>query len=89
MPGNLTLENLKAAVAAGEGMPVVILNRNEPTFYCVPAAVYEAMLERIEIVGSGRGGELRLPITGVFHFDDAGKITLWRDYWDTSMAPSH
>lgn len=48
-----------------------------------------AMLERIEIVGSGRGGELRLPITGVFHFDDAGKITLWRDYWDTSMAPSH
>lgn len=40
--------NPMAAVAAGEGMPVVILNRNEPTFYCVPAAVYEAMLERIE-----------------------------------------
>ena len=35
-------------VAAGEGFPVVILNRNEPAFYCVPVKAYEAMLERIE-----------------------------------------
>ena len=26
-------------VAAGEGFPVAILNRNEPAFYCVPAAM--------------------------------------------------
>ncbi len=35
-------------VAAGDGAPVAILNRNAPAFYCVPAAAYEAMLERIE-----------------------------------------
>ena len=35
-------------VAAGEGFPVAILNRNEPVFYCVPAKAFEAMLDRIE-----------------------------------------
>ncbi|MSP43161.1 MAG: type II toxin-antitoxin system Phd/YefM family antitoxin [Alphaproteobacteria bacterium] len=35
-------------VAAGDGAPVAILNRNAPAFYCVPAAAYEAMLELIE-----------------------------------------
>ena len=35
-------------VAAGEGFPVAILNRNVPAFYCVPAKAYEAMLERLE-----------------------------------------
>lgn len=35
-------------VAAGEGFPVAILNRNEPAFYCVPAQAYEALLDRIE-----------------------------------------
>ena len=35
-------------VAAGEGFPVAILNRNQPAFYCVPAKTYEAMLERLE-----------------------------------------
>jgi antitoxin StbD len=40
--------NPMATVAAGEGLPVAILNRNEPTFYCVPAVAYEALLERLE-----------------------------------------
>jgi antitoxin StbD len=35
-------------VAAGEGFPVAILNRNEPAFYCVPAKAFEAMMERLE-----------------------------------------
>jgi antitoxin StbD len=35
-------------VAAGEGFPVVILNRNEPAFYCVPVKAYEALLEKLE-----------------------------------------
>jgi antitoxin StbD len=26
----------------------VVLNRNEPAFYCVPAAAYEAMMELID-----------------------------------------
>jgi antitoxin StbD len=41
-------KNPMGTVAAGEGFPVAILNRNEPAFYCVPAKAYEAMLERIE-----------------------------------------
>lgn len=40
--------NPMATVAAGEGLAVAILNRNEPTFYCVPAAAYEALIERLE-----------------------------------------
>lgn len=40
--------NPMGTVAAGEGAPVAILNRNEPAFYCVPARAYEAMLERLE-----------------------------------------
>lgn len=40
--------NPMGTVAAGEGFPVAILNRNEPAFYCVPAAAYEALLDRIE-----------------------------------------
>jgi antitoxin StbD len=35
-------------VAAGEGAPVAILIRNEPAFYCVPARLYEAMLDRLD-----------------------------------------
>ncbi len=41
-------KNPMGTVAAGEGFPVAILNRNEPAFYCVPAEAYEAMLERLE-----------------------------------------
>jgi antitoxin StbD len=41
-------KNPMATVAAGEGSPVAILNRNAPAFYCVPPKVYEAMLERLE-----------------------------------------
>jgi antitoxin StbD len=35
-------------VAAGDGFPVVILNRNEPAFYCVPAKAFEAMMDRLD-----------------------------------------
>jgi len=41
-------KNPMGAVAAGEGFPVAILNRNGPVFYCVPAKAYEALLERLE-----------------------------------------
>lgn len=46
-------------------------------------------VERIETINSSKGVELKLPIVGIFEFDDAGLITVWRDYWDTSMAPGH
>ena len=41
-------KNPMGTVAAGEGFPVAILNRNQPAFYCVPAKTYEAMLDRLE-----------------------------------------
>ena len=41
-------KNPMGTVAAGEGFPVAILNRNEPAFYCVPARAYEIMLDRLE-----------------------------------------
>ena len=40
--------NPMGTVAAGEGFPVAILNRNEPAFYCVPAKAFEAMMDRLE-----------------------------------------
>jgi len=41
-------KNPMDTVAAGEGFPVAILNRNEPVFYCIPAKTYEALMERFE-----------------------------------------
>jgi len=41
-------KNPMGTVAAGEGFPVAILNRNEPAFYCIPAKAYEAMMDRLE-----------------------------------------
>jgi len=35
-------------VAAGEGFPIAILNRNEPVFYCVPRKAYESLMDRLE-----------------------------------------
>ena len=40
--------NPMGTVAAGEGFPVAILNRNEPAFYCVPAKAFEVMMDIIE-----------------------------------------
>jgi len=40
--------NPMATVSAGDGYPVAILNRNQPAFYCVPAELYEQMLEYID-----------------------------------------
>nr|WP_249213811.1 hypothetical protein [Tatumella sp. JGM130] len=37
-----------ATVQSGHGDSVVILNRNEPAFYCVPPAMYEVMMEVME-----------------------------------------
>ncbi|HAA45571.1 MAG: hypothetical protein XD36_1565 [Halomonas sp. 54_146] len=41
-------KNPMAAVEAGEGFPIAVLNRNKPAFYCVPAEIYEAMLDRLD-----------------------------------------
>jgi len=41
-------KNPMAVVDSGGGSPIAVLNRNKPAFYCVPAAVYEAMLDRLD-----------------------------------------
>ena len=41
-------KNPMGTVAAGEGFPVAILNRNAPVFYCVPAKAYEALINKLE-----------------------------------------
>ena len=41
-------KNPMGTVAAGEGFPVAILNRNEPAFYCVPAKAYAALMDKLE-----------------------------------------
>lgn len=35
-------------LAHANGEPVAILNRNTPAFYCVPASLYEKMLDALE-----------------------------------------
>ena len=37
-----------ATVSAGDGYPVAILNRNQTAFYCVPAELYEKMLDALD-----------------------------------------
>ncbi len=41
-------KNPMATVDSGEGFPIAVLNRNKPAFYCVPADIYEAMLDRLD-----------------------------------------
>ncbi len=40
--------NPMKVVASGNGMPIAVLNRNEPAFYCIPAQAYEALMELID-----------------------------------------
>lgn len=41
-------KNPSAVVAEGGGFPVAVLNRNEPDFYCIPAAAWEEIVDRLE-----------------------------------------
>lgn len=61
-------KNPMGTVAAGHGEAVAILNRNEPAFYCVPAGVYEDLLERLEdlelnAIADARKDELPIKVT--------------------------
>ena len=55
-------------VAAGDGFPVAILNRNAPAFYCVPAKAYEALIDRLEdlelnAIANARTGQKAIKVT--------------------------
>ena len=49
-----------ATVAAGEGMAVAMLNRNEPGFHYVPARAYEELMDLVEDLELGRIADARL-----------------------------
>ena len=59
--------NPMGTVAAGDGFPVVILNRNEPGFYCVPVKAYEALMGRLgdaelNALGDARNADGKRPV---------------------------
>ena len=68
-----SISELKAnpmkVVASGDGLPIVVLNRNEPAFYCVPAKAYEAMMELLDDI------EL-LAIVKSRHDEESVKVSL-------------
>lgn len=41
-------KNPMAVLAQAGGMPVAVLNRNQPAFYCIPAKAYELLLEKLD-----------------------------------------
>lgn len=41
-------ENPLAAVEAAHGLPVAVLNDNQPAFYCVPAEIFEALIDKLD-----------------------------------------
>ncbi|WP_394751959.1 type II toxin-antitoxin system Phd/YefM family antitoxin [Crenothrix sp.] len=64
-----SISELKAnpmkVVASGGGMPIAVLNRNEPAFYCVPAPAYEAMMDLIDDIELLKIVKARLAETSV------------------------
>lgn len=60
-------KNPMGTVAAGDGFPVAILNRNETVFYCVPAKAYEALMDRLEdielnAIADARSGQAEIKV---------------------------
>ncbi|MFZ0409864.1 MAG: hypothetical protein WAM11_17400 [Cyanobium sp.] len=54
-------KNPMATVVAGEGVPMAVLNRNEPVLYCVPAKAYEQeLMDSVEDLELGRIADARL-----------------------------
>lgn len=41
-------KNPMETVSSGHGEPIAILNRNTPAFYCIPAKLYEKMMDILE-----------------------------------------
>ena len=52
-----------------------------------PATGSVVMNERTDVMRRKDGGEISLPVTGVFEVVD-GKIAAWRDYFDLATVTS-
>jgi antitoxin StbD len=60
-------KNPSAVIAAADGFPVAILNRNTPAAYLVPAAAWEELMERLDdlelaAIVRARAGEVGIPV---------------------------
>lgn len=68
-PSGISISDLKrnptAAIAAAEGFPVAILNRNRPAAYLVPAEAWEAILDRLDDIDLAEIVRERAGETGV------------------------
>ncbi|MBF7684069.1 plasmid stabilization protein [Acinetobacter sp. B5B] len=47
-------------ILSGQGEAVAILNRNTPAFYCIPAELYENMLEQLDDIELNKIADSRL-----------------------------
>ena len=41
-------KNPMAVIGQAAGKPIAVLNRNQPAFYCVPAELYELMMDKLD-----------------------------------------
>lgn len=41
-------KNPMAVIKENSGMPLAVLNRNQAAFYCVPAELFEQLMDQIE-----------------------------------------
>jgi len=60
-------KNPSAVIAAAGGFPVAVLNRNTPAAYLVPAAAWEAIMDRLEDIElaeivRARANEVGIPV---------------------------
>ena len=60
-------KNPSAVIAAADGFPVAILNRNSPAAYLVPAAAWEELMERLDdlelaAIVRARANEVGIPV---------------------------
>lgn len=58
-------KNPSAVIAAADGSAVAILNRNTPAAYLVPAAAWEALMDRIEDIELAEIVRARMDEVGV------------------------
>ena len=60
-------KNPSAVIAAAEGFPVAVLNRNVPAAYLVPAKAWEELMDRLEDIElaelvRSRADEVGIPV---------------------------
>ena len=60
-------KNPSAVIAAADGFPVAILNRNTPAAYLIPAAAWEELMERLDdlelaAIVRARASEVGIPV---------------------------